>query len=246
MITQILTKNSSENHFDFNEGVLILVDKPAEWTSFDVVNKIRFKLKYALGVKKIKVGHAGTLDPLATGLLLICTGKYTKLLDELQGMSKVYSGIIQLGATTPTFDQESDPDQIFPVDHISEEAVAKVTQAYIGAYAQFPPIYSAIKQKGQKLYQLARRGIDIELKPRQVIIHDFVSEFKGNHQIDFTVDCGKGTYIRSLAHDVGKSLGSGAYLAYLRRESIGIYHVDQAMNLDEIINFIENQGSLKR
>lgn len=241
MIAQVLTRYTKDNQFDFQEGVLILVDKPAEWTSFDVVNKIRFRLKYALGVKKIKVGHAGTLDPLATGLLLVCTGKYTKLLDQLQGMSKVYSGIIQLGATTPTYDQESDPDQFFPVDHITEEAISSVVQQYTGTYPQLPPVYSAIKQKGQKLYQLARRGIDVELQPRQVVIHDFTHEIRADHQIGFTVDCGKGTYIRSLAHDVGKSLGSGAYLAQLRRESIGTYHVDQAMTLDDIMDCIQGQ-----
>jgi len=241
MISQVLTKYTRENRFDFLEGVLILVDKPVEWTSFDVVNKIRFKLRYALGVKKIKVGHAGTLDPLATGLLLVCTGKYTKLLDELQGMSKVYSGVIQLGATTPTYDQESEPDKFYPVDHITSEDIQKVALQYTGSYPQLPPIYSAIKMKGQKLYQLARRGVDVELKPRQVIIHEFVSEVMEDHQIGFTVNCGKGTYIRSLAHDVGKSLGSGAYLAKLRRESIGNYQVSQAMNLDEILNCIQDQ-----
>jgi tRNA pseudouridine55 synthase len=235
----ILSRLQRSEHIHFLEGCLILVDKPLGWTSFDVVNKIRFALKYALNVKKIKVGHAGTLDPLATGLLLVCTGRYTKMINQLQGMPKAYTGTIRLGATTPTYDAESEPDHQFETGHITEHLLLKSMNALTGWIDQVPPIYSAIKIKGQAAYSLARRGKDVKLKPRRIYIDEFkLLERKGN-DIDFYVSCSKGTYIRSLAHDLGYLLNSGAYLNSLRRVSIGDYHVNDALHIEDITGIID-------
>lgn len=225
--------------YDFQAGALLLVDKPKEWTSFDVVNKIRYRLKHKLGVKKIKVGHAGTLDPMATGLLIICTGKMTKQITQYQGMPKEYVGTIYLGATTPSFDAETEIDQEFPTQHIDENLIEQARQQFLGPIEQIPPMFSAIKVDGQPLYKKARKGIMVEVKPRPVEIYDFQIVKKELPELDFVAKCSKGTYIRSLAYDFGKAVRSGAYLSRLCRTKIGDYHLEDAWNLNELIEFLE-------
>lgn len=236
---QIITKATNPEDVDFQLGQVLLIDKPLDWTSFDVVNKLRFKIKHGLGVKKIKVGHAGTLDPLATGLLLICTGKLTKDIDSLQAMDKVYSGTIVLGASTATYDSEVEADQHFPTEHIKQEIMESARQKFLGPIDQIPPIYSAIKIDGQKAYNLARRGTDVEMKSRSITINSFDIDVKDFPIISFEVGCSKGTYVRSLAHDFGKACQSGAYLGSLRREKIGNFDVKDGFTMDEALNFIE-------
>lgn len=222
------------------KGAMLLVDKPQSWTSFDVVNKIRYKLKHLLGVKKIKVGHAGTLDPLATGLLIICTGGSTKKIDHYQGMPKEYEGTIRFGASTPSFDAETEPDATFPFDHITPKMLEEVKAQFLGDIDQVPPLFSAIKVDGQPLYQKARKGIEVEIKPRKVSIHSIDWTRIELPETDFIVACSKGTYIRSLANDVGKALGSGAYLSRLVRTGIGEYRLEDAWELEELIQELEN------
>lgn len=242
---QIILKDTILQTVDFQKGVVLLVDKPIGWTSFDVVNKIRFKIKHSLGIKKIKVGHAGTLDPNATGLLIICTGKLTKEIDTLQAQEKGYSGSLYLGATTPTYDIESEVDAIFPVDHITDEALEVARAGLTGPQLQIPPVYSAIKIDGQKSYDLARRGKDVEMKARPVTIYKFDLISTKLPEISFMVKCSKGTYIRSLVYDFGKALQSGAYLASLRRETIGDFSINNAFSMEEMVAFIEKNTSLE-
>lgn len=227
--------------YDFQAGALLLIDKPLTWTSFDVVNKIRYKLKHKLKVKKIKVGHSGTLDPMATGLLIICTGKFTKKLNELQGLSKTYTGTLRLGATTPSFDVETEIDETFETDHITPELLENVRQQFIGQIQQYPPIFSAIKVDGQPLYKKARKGIEVKVEPRNVEIKDFELTRIQVPEVDFKVECSKGTYIRSLAHDFGKSCESGGHLTALRRTKVGDYNIKNAWNLEEFIQYIEDE-----
>lgn len=221
--------------YDFLAGAKLLVDKPKDWTSFDVVNKIRYALRKRLEVKKIKVGHAGTLDPMATGLLIICTGKATKTLHDLQGLSKEYTGTIQLGGTTPSFDAETDIDETFPTDHITPEILETARRQFLGDIEQVPPIFSAIKVDGQPLYKKARRGEQVEIKARNVHIFEFTFTRIELPEVDFYVRCSKGTYIRSLAHDLGKAVQSGGHLTALRRTSIGDHSITDAWNLEELI-----------
>lgn len=225
--------------YDFLTGATLLVNKPLEWTSFDVVNKIRFALRNKLGVKKIKVGHAGTLDPLATGLLIICTGKFTKKLDSYQGLGKTYTGTITLGATTPSFDAETEIDQTYPTEHIDKLLLNKTREQFIGDLQQLPPMYSAIKVDGQPLYKKARKGIMVEVKPRPVSIYEFELTRIAMPEVDFTVSCSKGTYIRSLAYDFGKLAGSGGYLTKLCRTQIGTHLLSDAWELTDLIAHIE-------
>lgn len=226
--------------FDFKAGEVLLVNKPLEWTSFDVVNKLRYTIKHKLGIKKIKVGHAGTLDPLADGLLIICTGKKTKTIESLMGLEKVYSGIITLGATTPSYDLETEIDQTFPTDHITEHLILDTAQNMEGEYDQYPPIFSAKKVKGKKAYDLARKGEEVILKPKKIAIHSFqVTQIKEN-EVYFKISCSKGTYIRSIAHDFGKLLNSGGHLSALKREAIGEYDLKNALNVEEWIQTIKN------
>lgn len=215
---------------EIQEGKVLLIDKPLDWTSFDVVNKVRWNIKKSFNLKKIKVGHAGTLDPKATGLLILCTGKFTKRIDEIQAESKVYTGTFKLGVTTPTYDTESEENEKFPTEHISVELIHEATKQFIGDIEQFPPIHSAIKVDGKRLYELARAGKEVELKPRRISIYDFKITKIEMPFLEFEVHCGKGTYIRSLAHDFGKALNSGAYLTELRRTKIGDFSVDDAEN----------------
>jgi tRNA pseudouridine55 synthase len=220
------------------DGTTLLVDKPQGWTSFDVVNKIRIGLRHSLGLKSIKVGHAGTLDPMATGLLIICTGKWTKKLSEYQGMAKVYTGTFTLGATTPSYDAESEPDAIFPFDHITPEMLESARQSFLGEQEQLPPMFSAIKVDGQPLYKKARQGVMVEVSPRPVTIYEFELTRIALPEIDFKVVCSKGTYIRSLAFDFGRALQSGAYLSALRRNMIGKYDVENAWSLERLVEHI--------
>jgi len=214
---------------DFQTGQVLLIDKPLQWSSFQAVNKIKWSLKKHLGLKKIKVGHAGTLDPLASGLLIVCTGKFTKRIPELQGMIKEYTGTFHLGATTPSYDLETEIDAVFPTGHITEELIYKTVASFLGEIDQKPPIFSAIKKDGKRLYEHARKGEEIEIQARKTVIHEFEITRIALPEVDFRVVCSKGTYIRSLAYDYGLALQSGAHLTALRRTKIGDYAVDNAM-----------------
>ncbi|MEB8328574.1 tRNA pseudouridine(55) synthase TruB [Flavobacteriaceae bacterium KMM 6897] len=214
---------------DYLEGQLLLIDKPLTWSSFQAVNALKWAIRRKFELKKIKIGHAGTLDPLATGLLLICTGKFTKRISELQGQVKEYTGTITLGSTTPSYDLETEVDNTYPTEHISEEQIHQATEQFIGEIQQFPPVFSALKKDGKRLYEYAREGKDVEIKSRTVEILKFEITDISIPQITFRVVCGKGTYIRSLAHDFGKALQSGGHLSSLRRTKIGDFNVDNAV-----------------
>ncbi len=223
------------NTIDFTEGCTILVDKPYTWTSFDVVNKIRWNLKQKLGVKKIKVGHAGTLDPLATGLLIICIGKHTKLIDQLMGGEKTYTGTILVGKTTPSYDLETEYNEAFPTDHITPEMVEEVRKTFIGEQQQIPPIFSAKQIDGKRAYDLARAGKEIVMKSNTIHISDFKISMARFPEIDFEISCSKGTYIRSIAYDFGKALQSGGVLTDLRRTQSGELSIENAKSVDDWI-----------
>ena len=224
---------------EFEEGKLLLIDKPLKWSSFQVVNKLRWEIKKTFDIKKIKVGHAGTLDPLATGLLLVCTGKMTKQIQELQDQKKVYSGTMTLGSTTPSYDLETDINQKFSTDHICENILRETTKQFIGEIEQYPPLYSAIKKDGKRLYEYARLGQDIDIEPRKIFIESFnITNFQ-NQKVDFEVQCGKGTYIRSLANDFGKALNSGAHLSSLRRTKIGDFSINDAIEINEFVESLK-------
>ncbi|MDH2207529.1 MULTISPECIES: tRNA pseudouridine(55) synthase TruB [Empedobacter] len=225
------------------EGHVFLIDKPLDWTSFDVVNKIRWNIRKAYNLKKIKVGHAGTLDPKATGLLLVCTGKWTKRIDEFQAQEKTYTGTIKLGVTTPTYDLESEEDHTFPTEHITEEIIHEATKQFIGEIEQFPPMHSAVKVDGKRLYELAREGQEIERKARKITIHDFKITKIDLPFVDFEVNCSKGTYIRSLAFDFGKAVNSGGYLTALRRTKIGEFDVINAENFALEKSYFEEENT---
>ena len=217
----------------------MLIDKDKDWTSFDVVNKLRFKLKYKLGIKRFKVGHAGTLDPMATGLLLVCAGKYTKAIDSLVLKEKAYLADLKLGASTPSYDAEIEEDAQYPIEHISKELVEETLNQFRGKIEQFPPMYSAIKVKGQKLYDLARKGKEVEREARPIEIYKCeITDFDLPH-LQLDIECSKGTYIRSIAHDLGQALDSGAYLTGLRRTSIGNFSIDDALSVEECAKWIE-------
>ena len=223
------------------EGGILLINKPLDWTSFDVVKKTRNLLRTHYKVKKIKVGHAGTLDPLASGLLLVCTGKFTKHIHEFQGQEKEYTGIFSLGATTPSYDLETEIDETFPVAHIKDEDIHAATKKFIGIINQFPPVFSALKKDGERLYEKARRGELVQVDARQVHIHEFEITRIDLPEIDFRIVCSKGTYIRSLAHDFGKALNSGAHLNALCRIRIGNFHLNQAIDIETLKYYIETQ-----
>lgn len=227
---------SPVRRLDFLAGATLLVDKPKGWTSFDVVNKLRYRLRSLLQVKKIKVGHAGTLDPMATGLLIICTGKFTKKLQEFQNLSKTYTGTLRLGASTPSYDAETEVDRNYPIDHIDRELLEEARLRFQGDLQQLPPMYSAIKLDGEPLYKKARRGLKLELKPRPVSIYRFELTNIQMPEIDFLVQCSKGTYIRSLVHDYGKALHSGAHLIRLCRTKIGPHSLENAWKLEDLIH----------
>ena len=217
---------------EFTEGQIVLIDKPLTWSSFQAVNKVKWSLKKHLSLKKIKVGHAGTLDPLATGLLIICTGKFTKRISELQGMEKEYTGTFYLGATTPSYDLETEVNATFPTEHITEELIHATIPQFLGEIDQKPPIFSAIKKDGKRLYEHARKGEEVEIAFRKTTIHEFEITRINLPEVDFRVVCSKGTYIRSLANDFGEALQSGAHLTALRRTKIGAFSVEGAITPD--------------
>lgn len=224
----------------FEQGQVILVDKPLQWTSFDVVRKIRSTIRIK------KVGHAGTLDPLATGLLIVCTGKFTKKINEYMGMEKEYTGTFTLGASTPTYDLESEPIEHRSLDGLNNEMIHAATAPFIGEIQQVPPIHSAIKKDGKPVYLLARKGVDVELQPRTITIHHFTIENIALPIVEFRVVCSTGTYIRSLAHDFGKQLGCGAYLSSLRRTRIGNFDVNNAKQMDELTDELKGRMELMK
>ncbi len=215
---------------DFLNGQLLLIDKPMGWSSFQAVNKLKWAIRKKFNLKKIKIGHAGTLDPLATGLLLICTGKFTKTINALQGQIKEYTGTITVGSTTPSYDLETEVDKTYPTAHITTTLIHNTTAQFIGDIQQVPPIFSALKKDGKRLYEYAREGAAVEIKKRNVVISAFEITEVNLPEINFRVVCSKGTYIRSLANDFGKALQSGAHLSALRRTKIGDYNVDNAID----------------
>ena len=226
---------------DYLNGQVLLIDKPYKWSSFQALNAVKWAIRKKFDFnKKFKIGHAGTLDPLATGLLVICTGKFTKKIPELQGQVKEYTGTITLGATTPSYDLETAVDKTYPTSHITEQAVSEILPKFIGKIEQIPPLFSALKKDGKRLYEYAREGKDVKIQSRVIEILDFeITRFE-MPVVDFRVVCSKGTYIRSLAHDFGKALNSGAYLSALRRTKIGDFNVSKAVTPEV---FKQNLGS---
>ena len=229
-------KLSNLSKEDFESGVVLLINKGINWTSFDVVKKIKNLLKEKFRFKKIKVGHAGTLDPLATGLLVICTGKSTKMISEIQNQKKEYTGELTMGATTPSYDLETEIDNRYDISNISEKDISSKTKLFIGEVSQKPPIFSAIKVKGERLYEKARRGEKINIKKRKITIYNFKLTKILLPKIHFIIECSKGTYIRSIAHDFGKSLNSGAHLSKLVRTKIGEFDLKDAKSIIEFEN----------
>jgi len=227
--------------FDFQAGEVLLIDKPLEWTSFDVVNYIRSFLRKMYSWKKLKVGHAGTLDPLATGLLIVCTGKFTKRIDEFQGMDKLYVGSMHIGATTPSFDKETEIDNEFDTSLLSEEMLNETAQSFVGEIEQRPPKYSAIKVKGKRAFEYTRNNKEVILKTRVVKVNSFDILNIDLPKLDFAISCSKGTYIRSLARDLGEKLDNGAFLTDLRRTQIGDFKVSDAYNLENFKNAVLEQ-----
>ena len=231
------SKNKVFPEFNFAEGELLLINKPFKWTSFDVVGKIRNSLKPL----KLKVGHAGTLDPLATGLLILCTGKLTKQIDTFQAEEKEYTGTMVLGATTPSFDLETVVDQEFPLDGITEEAIYAATAPFIGEIQQYPPAHSAVKVNGERLYVKARRGEETELRIRNVSVPVFEITRIALPEVDFRIVCSKGTYIRSLVSDFGKQLNNGAYLSKLVRTRSGNFLLENAFEVKDLVDYLRDQ-----
>lgn len=225
----------------FTEGAVLLVDKPQGWTSFDVVNKLRGKIRNLFQLRNIKVGHAGTLDPMATGLLIVCTGKDTKRINEYQDRSKVYTGTVTFGATTASYDAETEVDATFPFEHITPALLELAKEKFLGEIEQVPPMFSAIKVDGQPLYKMARKGESIKVEARKVHIYEINFTRIELPEVDFEVHCSKGTYIRSLAFDLGKALKSGGYLSALRRTKIGEFEVDKAKSVSEWVEWMDGE-----
>ena len=217
---------------DFKNGQILVFDKPLEWTSFQLVNKVRWLIRKSCGIKKIKVGHAGTLDPLATGVLVICTGKFTKRIPELQGTEKEYTGTFTLGATTPSFDMETEVDKTFETSHISKENIEEAARKFTGEIEQIPPVFSALKKDGKRLYEYARKGEEVKVESRPVTIKEFEVDAPRFPEVDFIIICSKGTYIRSMANDFGLALNSGAYLSSLKRTRVGEFGIENALDLE--------------
>lgn len=223
---------------DYLEGNVVLINKPLTWTSFDVVKKVRNILRNHYKVKKIKVGHAGTLDPLADGLLILCTGKWTKKIEEFQNQEKEYTGTFVLGATTPSYDLETEVDQTFNIENLTKEKIESNTDLFTGDIEQAPPVFSALKKDGVRLYEYARKGIEVEVKKRKVHVRSFEITRIELPEVDFKIACSKGTYIRSIAHEFGKSLENGAHLSKLTRTKIGAFQLEEAIDLDDFENMI--------
>jgi len=229
---------------DYKNGQIIFIDKPLNWTSFQVVNKIRWAIRNKYNLKKIKVGHAGTLDPLATGLLVLCTGKFTKKISEYQAETKEYTGVFTLGATTPSFDLETKIDHTFKTDHLNPELIRNTTQKFLGKIQQTPPLYSAIKKDGVRLYELARKGEKTEIKSREIEIFTFDITHIQIPEVHFKIRCSKGTYIRSIANDFGKKLNSGAYLSALRRTKSGDFDLNSAITPEVFVASLKDEIQL--
>lgn len=226
--------------FQFLEGEVLLINKPLHWTSFQLVNKLRWLIKRKLGIKKIKVGHSGTLDPLASGLMIICTGKKTKEISQHQAAEKEYIATLKLGATTPSYDGETEETYFYPTKHISKELIISVCNSFIGEIEQLPPIFSAIKLKGKKLYESARKGNKVEIKPRIIRINELEIISMDLPYIKLRVLCSKGTYIRSLAHDLGKAMNTGAWLCELQRTKIGSKTIKNAIDINDFQQMIKS------
>lgn len=224
---------------DFHSGALILVDKPLHWTSFDVVNKIRWCLKATCG--KIKVGHAGTLDPLATGLVVVCTGKWTKRIEEFMAQEKEYVADVRFGQVTPSYDLETSPEGNFPIEHITEEYLERALVGFRGMIKQMPPVYSAIRVDGDRAYKKARKGDDLEMPARDVVIDELEVLKFAMPDVQLRIACSKGTYIRSLANDIGRACNSGAYLAGLRRLKSGCFSIENANKMDDLVVFLQTK-----
>jgi tRNA pseudouridine55 synthase len=224
---------------NFEEGEVLLLNKPLYWTSFDLTNKIRIIIRSALGIKKIKVGHAGTLDPLATGLMIICTGKATKKIDTFRDLDKEYIATFHLGATTPSFDLETETDNSYPTDHITKTLVNNVLKSFLGKQQQIPPIYSAKLIDGTRAYEFARKGIDKKLEPVSVFFREIELVSYNIPEITIRIVCSKGTYIRSFARDLGEALGSGGYLSALERTAIGSYRVNDSYSVEKFNDYLE-------
>ncbi len=226
---------------NLRKGKVVLIDKALNWTSFDVVNKMRYAILKKFKLKKFKVGHAGTLDPLATGLLLICTGKATKTIQQYQGLDKEYAGSFYLGATTPSYDLETAVDKRFPIEHITEDMIKETAGNFTGKQLQYPPVFSAVKKDGKKLYEHARKGETVVIDPREIEIKEFDILSINLPEVTFRVKVSKGTYIRSLAYDFGKALQTGAYLSALRRTKIGNFDVNDAVSIEEWISKLNHE-----
>ncbi|MCE5346128.1 MAG: tRNA pseudouridine(55) synthase TruB [Bacteroidales bacterium] len=235
---------SSEKPTIFEEGQVLLFNKPAYWTSFDLVNKVRIMIRSALGIKKLKVGHAGTLDPLASGLMIVCTGKATKKIDSFRDLDKEYVATIHLGETTPSFDLETETDRHYPTGHITEENLRKVLDGFLGEQKQLPPIYSAKLIAGKRAYEYARQGIEKELEPVTVYFREIELLSFGIPETKIRLVCSKGTYIRSFARDFGEALKSGGYLSALERTSIGQFHVSEAFTIEKFQEYLEQVKSI--
>ncbi|EDM43649.1 pseudouridylate synthase (pseudouridine synthase) [unidentified eubacterium SCB49] len=233
--------NKSLTLEDYQAGQVILIDKPLNWTSFQVVNKVRWLIKQQFKIKKIKVGHAGTLDPLATGLLILCTGKFTKQIETYQAQHKEYTGTITLGATTPSYDLETEIDNTFDILEINEAQILENTKQFVGEIDQRPPVFSALKKEGKRLYEYARAGETVEVPTRKITISEFDITSIDMPDAHFRVACSKGTYIRSLAHDFGATLNNGAHLSALRRTKIGDFSVDNAISIEAFEDLIKAQ-----
>jgi tRNA pseudouridine55 synthase len=229
-----VTEFNSIYQFQTDEGGVLLLDKPRDWTSFDVVKKVRGMLRVS------KVGHAGTLDPLATGLLILCSGRSTKSIDMFQALDKQYTGDMFLGAVTPSYDADTKPEQHADFSHVTQEALEEAAKEFLGDIEQVPPMYSALKVEGRRLYELARKGKEVERKSREVTISDFTVELVNPPRVRFSVTCSKGTYVRSLVHDLGQKLGCGAYVQSLRRTAIGSFSVDEAWAINDLQNAVDD------
>ena len=225
---------------DYQAGDVILIDKPLGWTSFDVVNKVRWRIKHTLKLKKIKVGHAGTLDPLASGLLILCTGKFTKNIEEYQAQEKEYLATFRLGATTPCYDLEKEIDRTFPTEHITKELIYQAVETFKGTIQQTPPIFSAVKIAGTRAYDSARANKEVVIEPRTIHIAEFEITNINFPDVEVRIVCSKGTYIRAIARDLGEKLNSGAHLVALRRTKIGNFSVENALNIETLLDNISN------
>ena len=231
--------------YDFRGGEVLLVDKPLEWTSFDVVNKLRYELKRKTGIKRFKVGHAGTLDPLATGLLIVCCGKATKTIESYMGMPKEYTGTITLGSVRPSYDLETEISETFDISEITEQQIREAVETFIGEIDQVPPLFSAKKIDGRKAYEFAREGTEVKLKPNKITIYEYEITRIELPEVDFRIVCSKGTYIRSLAYDLGRVLNNGGHLSALRRAAIGDFKVSDAMSVTDWVTEIQDAEVLE-